>query len=180
MKFAIYNSMAGSVCPYGLTIAYAENAVQNGAGSPSRSAVLSMDVKDGKIRSVLTNRGRIYPEIVINAAGVFADDVAEMAGDRFYSIHPRRGTNAIRIKRPENLWAGSPPGKLLKKLPVIQKAEGLSIRLMIIFWVGWMQVETYGKENFATQAFSIENNFKKQQGTVKELSQRYHLHISPG
>ena len=29
MKFAIYNSMAGSVCPYGLTIAYAENAVQN-------------------------------------------------------------------------------------------------------------------------------------------------------
>lgn len=30
MKFAIYNSSAGSVCHYGLTIAYAENAVQNG------------------------------------------------------------------------------------------------------------------------------------------------------
>ena len=29
MKFAIYNGSAGSVCPYGLTIAYAENAVQN-------------------------------------------------------------------------------------------------------------------------------------------------------
>ena len=31
IRFAIYNSSAGSVCPYGLTIAYAEHAVQNGA-----------------------------------------------------------------------------------------------------------------------------------------------------
>ncbi len=30
-KFAISNPCSGSVCPYGLTIAYAENAVQNGA-----------------------------------------------------------------------------------------------------------------------------------------------------
>mgnify|MGYP000049066097 CR=1 FL=1 len=51
-----------------------------------------MDVKDGKIRSVLTNRGRIYPEIVINAAGVLQKMWLKWQGtDLFYS--PQAGTN---------------------------------------------------------------------------------------
>ncbi len=172
MKFAIYNSMAGSVCPYGLTIAYAENAVQNGAEVALNTAVLSMDVKDGKIRSVLTNRGRIYPEIVINAAGVFAEDVAEMAGDRFYSIHPRRGTNAILDKKAGKLMGGIASWKTLKKTSGHTKGGGIVHTAHDNLLVGPDAVETYEKENFATQASSIENNFKKQQGTVKELSQR--------
>ena len=98
-KFAMYNSSAGCVCPYGLTIAYGENAVENGARISLNTAVLGMELTDGKIVSVETNRGRIYPEIVVNAAGVLAEDIAEMAGDRFYSIHPRRGTNSILDKK---------------------------------------------------------------------------------
>lgn len=164
--------MAGSVCPYGLTIAYAENAVQNGAEVALNTAVLSMDVKDGKIRSVLTNRGRIYPEIVINAAGVFAEDVAEMAGDRFYSIHPRRGTNAILDKKAGKLMGGIASWKTLKKTSGHTKGGGIVHTAHDNLLVGPDAVETYEKENFATQASSIENNFKKQQGTVKELSQR--------
>lgn len=31
-KFAIYNPGAGCVCPYGLTIAYGENAVETAPG----------------------------------------------------------------------------------------------------------------------------------------------------
>ena len=58
-----------------------------------------MEVKDGRIKSVSTNRGTIYPKIVVNAAGVFAEDIAQMAGDRFFSIHPRKGTNAILDKK---------------------------------------------------------------------------------
>lgn len=121
MKFAIYNSMAGSVCPYGLTIAYAENAVQNGAEVALNTAVLSMDVKDGKIRSVLTNRGRIYPEIVINAAGVFAEDVAKMAAKMVSASHPvkknesynpyRKGVPRLREMSPEQR------NKLIQKRP---------------------------------------------------------------
>lgn len=98
-KFAIYNPMAGCVCPYGLTIAYGENAVMNGAKVSLDTAVTGMEVRDGKIVSVTTNRGVIRPKIVINAAGVFAEDIAKMAGDRFYSIHPRRGTNSILEKK---------------------------------------------------------------------------------
>ena len=94
-RFAISNPDSGCVCPYGLTIAYAENAVQNGARIALNTAVLGMDVADGQITAVHTNRGTLHPALVINAAGVFAEDVARMADDRFFSIHPRRGTNSI-------------------------------------------------------------------------------------
>ena len=40
--------------------------------------------------SVFTNRGAIHPRLVINAAGVFSDQIAEMANDRFFSIHRAR------------------------------------------------------------------------------------------
>ena len=121
---------------------------------------------------MLTNRGRIYPEIVINAAGVFAEDVAEMAGDRFYSIHPRRGTNAILDKKAGKLMGGIASWKTLKKTSGHTKGGGIVHTAHDNLLVGPDAVETYEKENFATQASSIENNFKKQQGTVKELSQR--------
>lgn len=47
-KFAISNPSSGCVCPYGLTIAYAENAVQNGAEVALNTAVLSMQPKTEK------------------------------------------------------------------------------------------------------------------------------------
>lgn len=91
-KFAMYNPSAGCVCPYGLTIAYAENAVQNGAQVSLNTAVLSMAVSEHNIISVTTNRGVIHPKIVINAAGVFAEDIAAMADDRF--------SRFIRVEEP--------------------------------------------------------------------------------
>ena len=91
-KCAIYFKSAGSVCPYGMTIALAENAVDNGVILSLETAVLGMEVENGEIKSVSTNRGTLRPRLVINAAGVFCEDIAKMAEDRFYSIHPRKGT----------------------------------------------------------------------------------------
>lgn len=172
MKFALYNGSAGSVCPYGLTIAYAENAVQNGAEIALNTAVLSMETEQGEIQSVLTNRGRIYPGIVINAAGVFAEDVAKMAGDRFYSIHPRRGTNAILDKKAGHLLGGIASWKTLKKTAGHTKGGGIVHTAHDNLLVGPDAVETFEKENFATEKSSIESNFAKQKITVGELSER--------
>lgn len=172
MKFALYNGSAGSVCPYGLTIAYAENAVQNGAEIALNTAVLSMEVAKGKIQSVLTNRGRIYPGIVINAAGVFAEEVAKMAEDRFYSIHPRRGTNAILDKKAGQLMGGIASWKTLKKSMGHTKGGGIVHTAHDNLLVGPDAIETYEKENFATEKASIDHNFEKQKITVGELSER--------
>ena len=164
--------MAGCVCPYGLTIAYGENAVMNGAKVSLDTAVTGMEVRDGKIVSVTTNRGVIRPKIVINAAGVFAEDIAKMAGDRFYSIHPRRGTNSILDKKAGSLISSIASIKKLESNPSHTKGGGLLNTVHGNILAGPDAVETYEKENFATNAESIETVFTKQRGTAPSLTER--------
>ena len=92
---ALKVSTTGSVSPYKLTVAYAENAKQNGVSVYLNTAVLSMEHTDGEITKVITNRGSVSAKCVINCAGVFADKIAEMAGDRYFSIHPRKGVDLL-------------------------------------------------------------------------------------
>lgn len=171
-QFAIFNPSAGCVCPYGLTIAYGENAVENGAKVSLNTAVLGMEVKNAKIRSVMTNRGTVYPKIVINAAGVFAEDVAKMAGDRFYSIHPRKGTNSILDKKSGSLVKGIASIKTLNQNAKHTKGGGILHTVHDNLLVGPNAVETYEKENFATEQGSIDAVFEKQKLTAGALSER--------
>ena len=171
IEFALYNPSAGCVCPYSLTIAYAENAVQNGAVLSLNTAVLSMETKNGEIVSVTTNHGTVYPKIVINAAGVFADDIAEMAGDRFYSIHPRRGTNSILDTKAGAFIHSVVTTKSLKKTPGAGHTKGGGIIHTVHhnLLVGPDAVETFEKENHATNPESITNVFNKQQSATDRL-----------
>ncbi|MCQ2461685.1 MAG: NAD(P)/FAD-dependent oxidoreductase [Clostridia bacterium] len=98
-NYALYMPTGGFMSPYKFNIALAENAVQNGAKIYLDTACVGMEVKDGKIISVETNRGTIYPKIVVNAAGVYTDVIADMAGDRTFTIHPRKGTDIILDKK---------------------------------------------------------------------------------
>lgn len=168
-QFALYNPSAGCVCPYSLTIAYAENAVKNGVKLSLNTAVLSMETKNGKILSVKTNRGTVYPKIVINAAGVFADDIAEMAGDRFYSIHPRRGTNSILDTKAGAFVHSVVTIKTLQKSAGHTKGGGILHTVHHNLLVGPDAVETFEKENYATNPESITNVFNKQQGATDKL-----------
>ncbi|MGN1117960.1 MAG: NAD(P)/FAD-dependent oxidoreductase [Acutalibacteraceae bacterium] len=171
-KFALYNPMAGCVCPYGLTIAYAENAVSNGAKVYLNTAVLSIKTENGVITEVETNRGVIKPKLVINAAGVFADDIADMAGDRFFSIHPRRGTNSITDKKTGKYIDAIASFKTLKKDNSHSKGGGVMQTVHGNLLVGPDAVETFEKENFATNRESIKNVFDKQKHTLPKLSER--------
>lgn len=171
-KFAMFNPSAGCVCPYGLTIAYGENAIENGAKISLNTAVLSMEVKEGQIQSVRTNRGTIYPKIVINAAGIFAEDIAKMAGDRFFSIHPRKGTNSILDKKAGTLVKGIASIKMLKKNTSHTKGGGILHTVHDNLLVGPNAAETYEKENFATEQDSIDAVFAKQKLTAEDLDER--------
>lgn len=172
-KFAILNPSAGVVCPYGLTIAYAENAVQNGAKVSLGTAVLGMEVENGTIRAVHTNRGTLYPKVVINAAGVFAEEIAKMADDRFYSIHPRRGTNSILDKKT-GVYMHSIASviDLRAQLRAHTKGGGTMRTAHGNLLAGPDAVETWQKENTETHPESIRVVFDKQKKTLPRLSER--------
>ncbi|MGN0978193.1 MAG: NAD(P)/FAD-dependent oxidoreductase [Faecousia sp.] len=171
-QFAISNPSSGCVCPYGLTIAYAENAVQNGARVSLNTAVLDMQVENGKILGVTTNRGTLYPALVINAAGVFAEDIAAMAQDRFFSIHPRRGTNSILDKKAGAYFGSIASVKDLTRQKTHSKGGGILHTVHDNLLVGPDAVETWEKENTETRKESIETVFHKQTHTMPALSQR--------
>lgn len=85
----------GVVAPYKVVVAYAENAVENGAAVHLNTAVLGFEMEQGRIVGVRTNQGLIRAGAVVNAAGVWADKIAGYADDRFFTIHGRKGTIAI-------------------------------------------------------------------------------------
>ncbi len=92
----------GLVDPYKVAIALAENAIENGVEFVLNNAVVDVITEDGKVKGVITEKGIINAKYIINCAGLYADDIAEMAGDKFFTIHPRKGTIAIidKNKRP--------------------------------------------------------------------------------
>jgi glycerol-3-phosphate dehydrogenase len=115
---ALHFNSTGVLSPYKMTVAYAENAAMNGVEFSLNTAVLSMEKYDGKIFSITTNRGKLYPKLVINAAGVFSDEIAAMAGDQFFTIHPRKG---------EVLFLDKKAGRLLNSvvaMPPLNIAKG--------------------------------------------------------
>ena len=171
--FAMSNPSSGCVSPYNLVIAYAENAVTNGARVSLNTAVTGMELAGGRIVSVQTNRGTIYPKLVINCAGVFSDEVARMANDRFFSIHPRRGTNSIldkktgtRLASIASVVGAKTPGK------THTKGGGILHTVHDNLLVGPDAIETYERENTATDADSIARVFDKQRITMPDLTER--------
>ena len=165
--FAMYNPSAGIVSPYQLTIAYAENAAQNGVELSLNTAVLSMDTEDGVITKVHTNRGTITPRVVVNAAGVFADDVAELAHDRFYSIHPRRGTDTIQdVKSGRNFRTIASVIDISRAALTSHTKGGGTLRTVHgNVLMGPDAVECREKEDFATRPESIKTIYEKQTRT---------------
>ncbi len=172
MQCALAFPTAGVVCPYGLTIAYAENAVQNGVRLSLDTAVTGMEMENGRITALHTNRGTCTARVVVNAAGVFSEDVAEMAGDRFFSIHPRKGTNAILDKK-----AARKVHTILSLLGTADtkkahtKGGGIVSTVDGNVLVGPDAVETPNKEDFSTERASVAATFAKQGHALPTLSQ---------
>ena len=87
---ALYAPTAGIICPYELTIAAAENAVSNGAEIRLGSPVTSIEkIEDGF--SVTAGGSTFETTYIINAAGVYSDAIAAMAGDKSIDVSPRKG-----------------------------------------------------------------------------------------
>jgi len=164
----------GVVNPFDLTIAYAENAVQNKVHISLNTIVNGIVTEDGVIKSVKTNRGTIKPNLVINAAGVFCEHIAAMAGDRFYSIHPRKGTIAVLDRKyayelvqsaVSILGTTSAKRKHTKDGSVILTVDGTVL-------VGPDAIETIHREDFSTAAFNIKELMATHSRSIPALDEQ--------
>ncbi len=85
--------------PFAATIAAAENAVMNGVDLKRSTAFEDFLMEGDRITGVHTNQGDFHSRWVVNAAGLYADDVMHKAGVRpEFKIRPRRGEYVILDK----------------------------------------------------------------------------------
>jgi glycerol-3-phosphate dehydrogenase len=101
---AIWLPSMGLVEPYKVAAALAENAAVNGVRFLFNCTVADILTKDGRISGAVTSRGIIEASYIINCAGVYADEISAMAGDKCYTIHPRKGTIAILDKNRKPIY----------------------------------------------------------------------------
>lgn len=181
-KGAMHFTSGGVVSPYKLTIALAENAALNGVKFFFDTIVEGMELNESKdkIIAVVTNRGTIYPKLVVNCAGVFSDVIAQMANDRTFTIHPRKGTNLILDKKKINYAKSSvarspfakPPKQFREKeIGRIAHTKGGGIVRTIDnnILVGPNAVEQPYREDYTTSKDEIDRILKKHSLVSKDL-----------
>lgn len=89
-RIALYAPTAGIVCPYELTIAAAENAVQNGADYRFDFCVSSIS-DCGDYYEISDGKQTIKARYIVNATGLYSDDICALTDDRDFNILPRKG-----------------------------------------------------------------------------------------
>jgi len=79
VRGATWIASDGYVDPYSLTMAYAKGARQGGVKIVEGAMVTGFRQASGRITHVVTDQGEVACEIVVNAAGLWARHVGEMA-----------------------------------------------------------------------------------------------------
>lgn len=90
VKGALFAPTAGIVDVFNFVVHAVENAVDNGVELFLNQEVQSITKQDN-FYLVKTNKGEFLSKIVINAAGCFADKIAEMVEPIDWKITPRKG-----------------------------------------------------------------------------------------
>lgn len=77
---ATYCPKDGHINPFIATLVYAKGAQRLGVKIHKYTEVVDVEVKNGKVKAVLTNKGKIETDYLINAAGPYSQFIAQMAG----------------------------------------------------------------------------------------------------
>lgn len=131
-RLALYAPTAGIISPYRLVYALCENAVRNGVEIHTQAKVENIislsPARELNARfEIVTLKGTFRASYVINAAGLYADDLSRMAGIDDFTIRPRKGEEFILDKKKQNLTRHllfPLPSKTSKGILVIRTADG--------------------------------------------------------
>ncbi|MBZ9686458.1 NAD(P)/FAD-dependent oxidoreductase [Clostridium estertheticum] len=149
---ALYAPTGGIVCPYEMTIAMAENAYTNGVKFEFETEATSIEKKSNSY-IIKTNKGTIETKIIINAAGLFSDEINNMVSDHKFKILPKRGEYVLFDKAVGDLVTKTIfqlPTKLGKGVLVTPTVDGNLL-------VGPDAVDVDSKANLCTTKEGIDD-----------------------
>ncbi len=98
---ALYAPSGAIVCPFGLTVAMAENAAANGVEFFRDTEVIQIQKEDGYYHLTCPDKN-FTSRIVVNAAGIYADTIHNMVSAKKMKITPRKGEYLLFDKNVGN------------------------------------------------------------------------------
>ena len=160
----LYIPSGGIVCPFGMNIAYAENAAQNGVEFKLGTEVQLIE-RVGQDYRIQTNQGVFETKYVINAAGVYADVFHNMVSELKIHIMPRRGDYCLLDKT-----AGDLVRHTIFQLPT-EKGKGVLVTPTIHgnLLLGPTAIDIEDKEATATTAKVLQEVLEKCTKSVKNI-----------
>ncbi len=172
-KYGFFFPHCGAISPYEMSIALMEYAHLNGVEVSLNTCVEGFDFKDDEIVGIKTNRGNLKVKLVINAAGVFAEDIAKLAKDHYFSIHPRKGTDVILDKDSYPLLSRSGMtalDSLKARKKSHSKGGGVIPTVDKNALIGPNAIETPYKDDYSVDREVYEALFKKYQHYMPSLN----------
>lgn len=88
--YALYCKKAGIVNPFLMTVAFAQMANINGVEFKMNQKVIDI-AKYGDNWLIKTNSSKYMTKTIVNAAGVYSDELSNMVSDNKYDIRARKG-----------------------------------------------------------------------------------------
>lgn len=161
---ALVAETGGIVCPFGLTIALAENAAANGTEFRFNTKVMAISKENGGYR-IRTNNGDITTKYIVNAAGVYADVLHNMVSAQKIHITARKGDYMLMDKEVGNFVSHTVfqlPGKYGKGILVTPTVHGNLL-------AGPTAVDVQDKEFVATTAEELADVTAKASKSVKNV-----------
>jgi len=105
VQAALYVPSAGIISPYRFVYALVENAVRNGVELKTSHKVTAIKrLKGGEPGFEVTAAREMFrTRFLVNAAGLFADEISAMAGAADFKITPRKGEEYLLDKKREHI-----------------------------------------------------------------------------
>lgn len=154
----------GIVCPFGLTIALAENACENGVEFRFFTEVQNIGkTEDGYVLE--TSKGQITAKYVVNAAGVYADKFHNMVSEKKIHITARKGDYCLLDKE-----AGGIVTRTIFQLPT-KMGKGVLVTPTVHgnLLTGPTATDVEDKEKTATTAEDLDSLMRRASLSVKDI-----------
>jgi glycerol-3-phosphate dehydrogenase len=152
VREAIYAPTGGIVEPYEMIFAIVENAKNNGVALLTETPVEAIEPVKGGLR-VCSGSKEWTARFVVNAAGLYADEISRMAGAEDFTIIPRKGEEYLLDKRAGSLVNSvifPVPTKTSKGILIIPTVDGTMM-------IGPTATEIEDKEDKATTAEGLQH-----------------------
>lgn len=162
---ALHAPTGGIVCPFKLTIALAENAAVNGVEFHLNEGVKRVQPGTVEGYTVETGKGTYETRIVVNAAGLYGDEIHNQVSGEKLHITPRKGEYCLMDKKIGQLVSHTifqMPTAIGKGVLVTPTVHG---NLM----VGPTATDISDKEGVDTTAEGLDEVLKKAALSVKSL-----------